>query len=84
VLHDIVATMLNERFVEELFKPQKLSNKHALRTLFDNLAHVSIMRLNRTSMNKVTITFPPLLLLKVTNKNIYLCANKFAALRLDG
>lgn len=56
VLHDIVATMLNERFVEELFKPQRLSNRHALRTLFDNLAHVSIMRLNRTSMNKVTTT----------------------------
>ncbi|XP_065343038.1 protein OSCP1 [Cloeon dipterum] len=53
VLHDIVATMLNERFVEELFKPQKLSNRHALRTLFDNLAHVSIMRLNRTSMDKL-------------------------------
>ncbi|XP_059477177.1 protein OSCP1 isoform X2 [Neocloeon triangulifer] len=53
VLHDIVATMLNERFVEELFKPQKLSNRHGLRTLFDNLAHVSIMRLNRTSMNKL-------------------------------
>ncbi|KAF4522451.1 hypothetical protein B566_EDAN002535 [Ephemera danica] len=53
VLHDIIAMMLNERFVEELFKPQELYNKQALKALFENLAHTSIMRLNRPSMNKL-------------------------------
>ena len=53
VLHDIVNTMLNKRFVDELFKPQELYSKKALRTVFDRLAHASIMRLNAASMDKL-------------------------------
>ncbi|XP_071957171.1 protein OSCP1-like [Antedon mediterranea] len=53
VLHDIVGAMLNKRFVEELFKPQELYTKKAMRTVFDRLAHASIMRLNTASMDKL-------------------------------
>lgn len=53
-MHDIVGTMFNKRFVEELFKPQDTYSKKAMRTVFDRLAHASIMRLNTASMDKVT------------------------------
>lgn len=53
VRNDIMAIMLNRRFVEELFKPQELYSGRALRTVFDKLAHASIMRLNTPSMDKV-------------------------------
>ncbi|KAL5011115.1 hypothetical protein ScPMuIL_013420 [Solemya velum] len=53
VLHDIISTMFHERFMEELFKPQSLYSKKALRTVFDRLAHASIMRLNAASMDKL-------------------------------
>ncbi|XP_060600317.1 protein OSCP1-like isoform X1 [Ruditapes philippinarum] len=55
VLHDIVSTMFHKRFVEELFKPQPLYSKKALRTVFDRLAHASIMRLNAASMDKTIL-----------------------------
>ncbi|XP_063602215.1 protein OSCP1-like [Penaeus indicus] len=45
--------MLNRRFVEELFKPQELYTRAALREVFDRLAHASIMRLNTPSMDKL-------------------------------
>ncbi|KAK7107490.1 protein OSCP1-like [Littorina saxatilis] len=53
VLNDIVATMFNKRFMDELFKPQPLYSKKAMRTVFDRLAHASIMRLNAASMDKL-------------------------------
>ncbi|XP_014674452.1 PREDICTED: protein OSCP1-like [Priapulus caudatus] len=53
VIHDIVGTMFNRRFMTELFKPQELYSKKALRTVFDKLAHASIMRLNSASMDKL-------------------------------
>ena len=53
-MHDIVGTMFNKRFMEELFKPQDTYSKKAMRTVFDRLAHASIMRLNSASMDKVT------------------------------
>ncbi|XP_020894152.1 protein OSCP1 [Exaiptasia diaphana] len=53
VMHDIVGTMFNKRFVEELFKPQDTYSKKAMRTVFDRLAHASIMRLNTASMDKL-------------------------------
>ncbi|XP_074653497.1 protein OSCP1-like [Tubulanus polymorphus] len=53
VMHDIVSTMFSKRFMEELFKPQELYSKKALRTVFDRLAHASIMRLNSASMDKL-------------------------------
>ena len=52
-MYDITATMFNKRFMEELFKPQELYSKKAMRTVFDRLAHASIMRLNTASMDKV-------------------------------
>nr|KAF6383105.1 organic solute carrier partner 1 [Pipistrellus kuhlii] len=53
VLHDIVLTMFNKSFIEELLKPQELYSKKALRTIYDRLAHASIMRLNQASMDKL-------------------------------
>lgn len=53
VLTDIVSVMLNERFLQELFKPQEIYNKNALKKLFEDLAHASIMRLNTASMDKL-------------------------------
>ena len=53
VLHDIIGTMFNKRFMEELFKPQELYSRKAMRTVFDRLAHASIMRLNAASMDKL-------------------------------
>ena len=55
VLDDIASTMLNRRFIEELFlKHQPLHSPSVLRMIFDKLAHASIMRLNTQSMDKVT------------------------------
>lgn len=54
VIHDILGTMLNKRFMVELFKPQDAYSKKAMRTVFDRLAHASIMRLNSASMDKVS------------------------------
>lgn len=54
VMNDIITTMFNKNFLEELFKPQELYSKKALRTVFDRLAHASIMRLNQASMDKVS------------------------------
>ncbi|XP_054267139.1 protein OSCP1-like [Macrosteles quadrilineatus] len=53
VLVDIVGIMLNQRFLEELFKPQEVYNKDALRSVFHDLAHASIMRLSDDSMGKL-------------------------------
>ncbi|CAH1799648.1 unnamed protein product [Owenia fusiformis] len=53
VIHDIVGTMYNKRFMEEFFKPQALYSKKAMRTAFDRLAHASIMKLNAASMDKL-------------------------------
>ena len=47
--------MYNKRYMDEVFKPQELHSKKAMRTVFDRLAHASIMRLNAASMDKVTI-----------------------------
>ncbi|KAI4810750.1 protein OSCP1 isoform X1 [Pseudochaenichthys georgianus] len=53
VMNDIISTMFNKKFLDELFKPQELYSKKALRTVFDRLAHASIMRLNQASMDKL-------------------------------
>lgn len=45
--------MFNQRFLEELFKPQEVYNKEALKSVFSDLAHASIMRLNEESMGKL-------------------------------
>ncbi|KAJ7424831.1 Protein OSCP1 [Pitangus sulphuratus] len=53
MMNDIISTMFNRKFMEELFKPQELYSKKALRTVYDRLAHASIMRLNQASMDKL-------------------------------
>ncbi|XP_059165805.1 protein OSCP1-like [Physella acuta] len=53
VLCDIVQTMFNKKFLDELFKPQTLYSKKAMRSVFDRIAHASIMRLNAASMDKL-------------------------------
>lgn len=55
VMNDIIGTMFNRRFMEELFKPQDTYSRKAMRTVFDRLAHASIMRLNTASMDKVSL-----------------------------
>ncbi|CAJ0941584.1 unnamed protein product, partial [Mesorhabditis belari] len=53
VLQDITYTMLNRKFLDELFKPQDLHSRKTMRHFFEKLAHSSIMRLNETSMDKL-------------------------------
>eukprot|EP00735_Rhodelphis_limneticus_P014985 TRINITY_DN9110_c0_g1::TRINITY_DN9110_c0_g1_i1::g.18209::m.18209 TRINITY_DN9110_c0_g1::TRINITY_DN9110_c0_g1_i1::g.18209 ORF type:complete len:375 (+),score=55.15,sp/Q29S00/OSCP1_BOVIN/39.18/9e-77,Oscp1/PF10188.4/1.2e-60,Ribosomal_60s/PF00428.14/0.14,Ribosomal_60s/PF00428.14/1.5e+04 TRINITY_DN9110_c0_g1_i1:132-1256(+) len=53
VLHDVVRTMFDSKFIEELFKPQELYSGHSTRDVFDKLAHSSIMRLSEASMDKL-------------------------------
>lgn len=52
-MRDIVTQMFDERCVKELFRPQKVFTKRSLRTVFDRLAHASIMKLNSSAMDKV-------------------------------
>ena len=53
VLQDIVKSLLADRFVEELFRPQNLYTMNATKQIFKKLAHSSIMKLNDTSMQKL-------------------------------
>lgn len=53
VINDIVGAMFNPKFIEELFRPQELYPKKAVKHIFEKLAHSSIMRLNEASMDKV-------------------------------
>ncbi|XP_059510236.1 protein OSCP1 isoform X2 [Stegostoma tigrinum] len=76
VMNDIISTMFNKKFMEELFKSQELYSKKALRTVFDRLAHASIMRLNQASMDKLydlmTMAFKYQILLCPRPKDILL------------
>ncbi|CAE7021080.1 OSCP1 [Symbiodinium sp. KB8] len=56
VLIDVVRAMYSPVFLEELFKPQAPYSLADTRAVFDKLAHssiISIMRLNKTSMDKL-------------------------------
>lgn len=55
VLGDVVSTMLQKEFIEELFKPQETYTSWAMRLVFDKLAHSSIMRLSTSSMDKLYV-----------------------------
>ncbi|KAM6967755.1 protein OSCP1 isoform 2-T2 [Aplochiton taeniatus] len=86
VMNDIITTMFNKKFLEELFKPQELYSKKALRTVFDRLAHASIMRLNQASMDKLydlmTMAFKYQVLLCPRPKDILLvCFNHMDAIK---
>lgn len=54
VVNDIVGSMFSSKFIEELFRPQELYPKKAVKQIFEKLAHSSIMRLNEASMDKVS------------------------------
>ena len=54
-MQDIVGQMFDSDCVKELFRPQKVFTKKALRTVFERLAHASIMKLNSTAMDKVSL-----------------------------
>jgi len=53
VLQDVVRTMYNPIFIQELFRPQDVYTMQSTRQIFDRLAHSSIMRLNESSMDKL-------------------------------
>ena len=53
VLQDVIRTMYNPMFIQELFRPQDVYSMQSTRQIFDRLAHSSIMRLNESSMDKV-------------------------------
>ena len=53
VLQDVVRTMYNKMFIDELFRPQDIYSMASTRQIFDRLAHSSIMRLNESSMDKL-------------------------------
>jgi hypothetical protein len=57
IMSDIVSNMFSVRFLEEIFRPQELCSRKALKIIFERLAHTSIMRLNETSMDKVNNCF---------------------------
>lgn len=53
VLEDVIRTMYTPVFLEELFKPQEMYSSSSTKQIFDKLAHSSIMRLNKQSMEKL-------------------------------
>ncbi|XP_074543524.1 protein OSCP1a isoform X2 [Halichoeres trimaculatus] len=52
-MNDIVGTMFNKSFMDELLKPQQLYSHRTLKTVLTRLAHASIMRLNPASMDRL-------------------------------
>ena len=60
VLQDVIRTMYNPMFIQELFRPQDVYSMQSTRQIFDRLAHSSIMRLNESSMDKVHAGGPAL------------------------
>lgn len=53
VVHDVMKSMYNPKFISALFEPQAVYTNASVRQVFDRLAHSSIMRLNETSMDKL-------------------------------
>ena len=53
MLQDIVKSMLEVDFQEELFRVQSMYPISSVRKIFEKLAHSSIMKLNAPSMNKL-------------------------------
>jgi hypothetical protein len=49
----VVKTMLSQKFVQELFRPQEMYSMVSTRQIFEKLAHSSIMKLNAVSMGKL-------------------------------
>jgi len=55
VLQDVIVAMFEDQFLTEMFRPQPIYSNESTRQIFHRLAHSSIMRLNPTSMDKVTV-----------------------------
>jgi Organic solute transport protein 1 len=53
VLQDVVRAMYSSLFIQELFKPQEVYSVSSTKQIFEKLAHSSIMRLNKSSMDKL-------------------------------
>ena len=53
VLLDVTRALFSEMFLAELFKPQEMYALPATKQIFEKLAHSSIMRLNKSSMDKL-------------------------------
>lgn len=53
VLQDVVRAMYSPLFITELFKPQEMYSMASTKQIFEKLAHSSIMRLNKSSMEKL-------------------------------
>lgn len=93
VLADVLRTMFSNKFVVELMRSQEAYTSRSTRQIFDRLAHSSIMKLNKTSMDKlfdlmtmsfkfqVTRVSTPSHMLSVTLTH---CESLTAILRADG
>jgi hypothetical protein len=55
VLEDVICSMFDPSLMNELFRREKVYTAAGTRALFDRLAHVSIMRLNTSSMDKLYV-----------------------------
>ena len=53
VLREVISAMYSDVFVSELFKPQDTYTVASTKQIFDKLAHSSLMRLNKSSMDKL-------------------------------
>ncbi|XP_077447191.1 protein OSCP1a [Stigmatopora argus] len=53
VMNDIIGTMYSKGFMDELLKPQLLYSHRTMKVVLTRLAHVSIMKLNPVSMDKL-------------------------------
>jgi hypothetical protein len=53
VLQEVICAMFDSAFVTGLFQPQDMYTSASTRQIFDRLAHSSLMRLNKTSMDKL-------------------------------
>ena len=53
VIADVLKAMFSPTFIDELFRPQELYRYRDTRAVFERLAHASIMRLNKSSMDKL-------------------------------
>lgn len=53
VLGDVIRTMYTPAFMGELFKAQEIYTTASTKQIFEKLAHSSIMRLNKNSMDKL-------------------------------
>ena len=53
VLREVIGAMYSPDFVDVLFQPQAMYTSASTRLIFDKLAHSSLMRLNKSSMDKL-------------------------------